>query len=285
MSKIITVSPDLQVWQALPKVVSTILKKNKGVVPDIQAVQKGVIIPKSRLQEYNVICGFAESEFIPSTFLYVLSQAVQMTLLTQKEVPFALVGMIHFGNRIRQYRPVSVDETFDLTASFGPMVAHEKGQAFEVLIKAEIQGELVWDCVGVYLRTGARGQGEPFSWVDEPVSEHAIKESWHLDSWLGIRYGKISGDYNPIHMHPLTAKLFGMPRHIIHGMYNKGRILGQLLPKLDAEAYEISVSFKVPVYLPADIIFRYNAAENGFVFDVVDREEVKPHLKGYLKKI
>jgi hypothetical protein len=285
MSKIITVSPDLQVWQALPKVVSTMFKSNKGSLPDILVEQTGVKIPRERLLKYNNVCGFADSVFAPSTFLYVLSQAAQMTMLTQPDVPFALPGMVHFANRIRQFRPVPVMDSVDFRISFGPMIAHDKGQAFEMLATASIHGEVVWESLSVYLRKGKPGAGQPFEWPETAVAENAAKEKWHLDSGLGIRYGKVSGDFNPIHMHPLTARLFGMPRHIIHGMYNKGRILAQLLPELHSDQYEIGVAFKVPVQLPADIIYRHNPSDNGFVFDVVDSEEVKPHLRGYLRKL
>jgi len=285
MSEIIHLSPGLQVWQALPRVIATLFKKNKGNVPDMVVEQSGVQVPRERLVQYNKVCGFAESLYIPSTFLYVLSQPAQMTLLTQPSVPFALPGMVHFANRIRQFRPVPVMDSIHFKVQFGPMIAHDKGQAFEMLTTASVDGEIVWESLSVYLRKGKPGTGAPFEWPETSVAENATKEKWHLDSGLGLRYGKVSGDYNPIHMHPLTARLFGMPRHIIHGMYNKGRILADLLPSLGSDRYEIGVAFKVPMELPADIIYRHNTAENGFVFDVVDNDEVKPHLRGYLKKL
>lgn len=270
----------------MPKVISTLMKGNKGALPEGLAVeQKGVGIPRERLMAYNKICGFEDSVFVPSTFLYVLSQSAQMTLLTHSSVPYALPGMVHFANRIRQIKPVSVMDVVDYRITFGAMVAHDKGQAFEVLATASLHGEVVWESLSVYLRRGKPGVGQPFEWPETAVADNAEKENWHLDTGLGIRYGRVSGDMNPIHIHPLTARLFGMPRHIIHGMYNKGRILGHLLPSLGSDQYEIGVAFKVPVQLPADIIYRHNASADGFVFDVVDNEEVKPHLRGYLKKI
>ena len=38
----------------------------------------------------------------------------------------------------------------------------------------------------------------------------------------------VSGDRNPIHMHELTAKAFGFPRAIAHGMWTKARCLAAL---------------------------------------------------------
>ena len=33
--------------------------------------------------------------------------------------------------------------------------------------------------------------------------------TWKLPGDLGRRYGSVSGDFNPIHLHPLSARLFG----------------------------------------------------------------------------
>lgn len=51
------------------------------------------------------------------------------------------------------------------------------------------------------------------------------------------------------------------------------------------ESFEITGSFKTPIYLPATVIFRHQSTDNGFDFDVVDKSQEKPHLKGYLHKL
>ena len=45
---------------------------------------------------------------------------------------------------------------------------------------------------------------------------------------LGRRYAAISGDYNPIHLGALSAKLFGFKQAIAHGMWSKARCLAAL---------------------------------------------------------
>ncbi len=46
---------------------------------------------------------------------------------------------------------------------------------------------------------------------------------WRLPGDLGRRYAAVSGDHNPIHLYPLTAKALGFPRQIAHGMWSKAR--------------------------------------------------------------
>src|SRR3546814_15954009 len=39
----------------------------------------------------------------------------------------------------------------------------------------------------------------------------------------GRRYAKVGKDFNPIHLTPFTARLFGFKRHIAHGMRSEER--------------------------------------------------------------
>ena len=49
---------------------------------------------------------------------------------------------------------------------------------------------------------------------------------------IGRRYAAVSGDRNPIHLYPLTARAFGFPRAIAHGMWLKARTLAALEGRL-----------------------------------------------------
>ena len=100
------------------------------------------------------------------------------------------------------------------------------------------------------------------SFEDPPVTAH-----WRLPDDLGRRYAAVSGDHNPIHMHGLTAKAFGFPRAIVHGMWTKARCLASLrLP----DAYAVDVRFKKPILLPSKVTF--GETENRFA--------VHSHLEG-----
>ena len=80
----------------------------------------------------------------------------------------------------------------------------------------------------------------------------ATTESWSLPENLGRTYGAVSGDRNPIHLHPLSAKAFGFPRAIAHGMWTASRIaaaFGDDLP----DAASLAVRFERPILLPATV--------------------------------
>jgi len=99
--------------------------------------------------------------------------------------------------------------------------------------------------------------------------------TWSLSGDLGRRYGSVSGDRNPIHIHALSARLFGFPQAIAHGMWTKARALAALEPLPDA--YTVDVSFRRPILLPSRVTF----AAEGERFEV--RSAKTPdtiHLEG-----
>ena len=70
----------------------------------------------------------------------------------------------------------------------------------------------------------------------------------------GRRYAAVSGDHNPIHLYPLTAKALGFPRQIAHGMWTKARGLAALENRLP-DAVSVEVAFKKPILLPGTVTF------------------------------
>ena len=100
---------------------------------------------------------------------------------------------------------------------------------------------------------------------------------------IGRRYGAVSGDRNPIHLYGVTAKLFGFPSAIAHGMWLKARTLAALEGRLPA-AYTVDVAFKTPVLLPSTIAISAAAANQGWTLDVRNARNGKPHLTGTIRE-
>ena len=113
------------------------------------------------------------------------------------------------------------------------------------------RGEPVWEETSTFLRRGAgldrRGRGRPGG-LDLPDAPRGTVE-WRLPGDLGRRYAAVSGDHNPIHLYGLTAKAFGFPRQIAHGMWSKARVLAAVENRLP-DAVRVEVAFKKPVLLP-----------------------------------
>lgn len=267
-----------------PRLATTLFKKGKGELPDITIHLAKNTIDAAALKKYNAVCGFDNNTTVPSSYLHAYVFPIHTYLLSQPDIPFPLPGLIHFANSIKQHRPLMLGEEFSVTCKTGNLIAHEKGQAFEVLSYAEVNGKRIWEDESIYLYKGKEGVGNILEWRQPALNENCIKESWSLHNNLGIEYAIASGDFNPIHLHPLSAKLFGFNRHIIHGMWSVGKIIS-IFEKRMTESYVMTASFKVPIYLPASIIFRHEKTDSGFDFDIMDNTQEKPHLKGFIENI
>jgi acyl dehydratase len=143
-----------------------------------------------------------------------------------------------------------------------------------------VEEELVWEETSTILK---RGEGSPESAPalrDVVVPDDLpVTATWRLAGDLGRRYAGVSGDLNPIHMHGLSARLFGFPTAIVHGMWTKARCLAALDPHLP-ERFSVDVSFRKPILLPATVQFAERSEELGIAFSVRGAGKGTPHLDG-----
>jgi len=257
------------------RAVLTGFTRKGGALPDTVYELPSVTVRPEHLAAYNRVCGFRLTDELPATYPHMLSFPLQVKLMTDPNFPFPLVGSVHLANRITQTRPLRIDEQLSLRVHVENLRDHPKGRQFDMISEASVAGELVWTDVSTYLRRGG-GSGES---SEERAPAPEPTAIWHVPGDIGRRYAEVSGDRNPIHLHPLTARLFGFPRAIAHGMWSKARCLAAFEGRLP-EAYTVDVRFKAPVLLPAKVGFAAQSGESGWEFQLFDARKGKPHLAG-----
>ena len=280
---------DVKVLPKLPTVDGLLVKavagmlKRPGVVKALPNRTLMVMNHKTdvaALAAYNQVTGFSLRDEMPATWLHVLTFPLQTTLMASDDFPFSLAGLVHVTNEMTLHRPVLVGEDLRLTVRADNLAAHAKGAVFDMVGEIHVGDELVWRGVSNYLASGAKVEGQPGESVRLAAPEVAPSQQWRLGPDLGRRYAAVSGDHNPIHLNPVTARLFGFPRPIIHGMWTHARAVAALGGALPG-AYTVRVQFAKPILLPGKV--RFAAAQEGdaWRFAVVNREG-KPHLVGEL---
>lgn len=251
-------------------------------LPDLALGLDAVEVDRDRLAEYCRVCAFTLRDTLPATYPHVLAFPLQMRLMADGDFPFPLLGLVHLDNSITQHRPIGAGEALDLVVRAEDLRPHPKGRAFSLIAEARAGGELVWEERGTILR---RGGGDPeASWGEQPealpADATAVTE-WKLGGDLGRRYGAASGDRNPIHMHQLSAKAFGFPRAIAHGMWTKARCIAALEGK-QPDAFTVVASFQKPVLLPGKVRFAVDDSGGRIAFAVRGASENVEHLQGAL---
>jgi hypothetical protein len=252
--------------------------KKGGALPDLVERREGVAIDRDHVAAYAEVCGFEPSQDLPLTYPHMLAFPLHMAIMTDRSFPFPAIGTVHLANSVHRLRPIAPTERLDVTAQAVNLRPHPKGRAFDLVTRVETGGELVWESTSTYLRVGrgdadARPEGEPFDVV--PGSGLV----WRLPGNLGRRYAAVSGDHNPIHLYPLTAKAFGFNRQIAHGMWTKARCVAAIANRLPDEA-TVEVEFKKPVFLPGSVAFGSRVVDGGLDFSVTNPKSGAPHLVG-----
>jgi hypothetical protein len=253
-----------------------------------------VAVDRAHLAAYDRVCGLRLSGRLPSTYVHVLAFPLALDLMTDRRFPFGVLGLVHIANRLEQTRAIDSGERLDLRVEAAANGDHERGRTVDVVAEARVDGDMVWRGVSTYLHrerpANGRPQARPASGTDEPGATgrtasarngSAPAVTWEVPGDTGRRYAGVSGDRNPIHLHPLTARLFGMPRAIAHGMWVKARCLAALEGEVP-DAHAIAVSFKRPLPLPGRATFASREQGDGRDFAVRDARSGAPHLTGHV---
>jgi acyl dehydratase len=236
-------------------------------------------IDAGKLAAYQRVCGFRVSDVLPPTYLHVLAFPLSVALMLEPAFPFPLVGLVHVANSTTVARPVHSDELVSLAVRAADLRPHPAGRQLDLLAEASVDDAVVWSARSTYLRrekpTDPRPDKKPAATAEpwDAVSSVLVPEN------IGRKYAAVSGDRNPIHLHALTAKAFGFPKAIAHGMWLKARTLAALEGRLP-DGYTVDVAFKTPVFLPSRVSIAADRSGSGWALDVRSTRSGKPHLAG-----
>lgn len=263
-------------------------------LPDTE-LHRSATVDRAHLAGYARVCGFTVGDTLPATYPHLLAFPLQVELMTGRSFPLPLPGLVHVANTITVHRPIDASEPLDVGVRAERFVPHPKGAQVDLVGEISAGGERVWDGRSTYLARGATAPADPTIPTAPASRPFPVRESadsrarvdgsatatWRVDAGTGRRYAGVSGDVNPIHLHPLTAKAFGFPRAIAHGMWTAAHALAALEGRLpDALTYE--VEFGRPLLLPSIVELRTHAVDDGWDLDVTSRG--KAHLAGTIRR-
>ena len=238
-----------------------------------------VAVEPKHLVRYRQICGLAESAYLPPVYPHILAFPLQMQLLTDRRFPFPLLGLVHLENRIHVLRPLGGLGPFQVSVQVTDLQPHDKGATFSLITRLEDQLGLLWEGDSRILCRALRLDGQPQPRAEQEHLPLAPLADWSAPADTGRRYARVAGDYNPIHLTAATAKLFGFPRAIAHGLWNKARSLGALQAHLPLAGYGVQVRFQKPVLLPTHLALQVSEPAASGQFCLIGENDT-PHMVG-----
>jgi len=257
MPRVITLdgAPDLrQIY------VSAALKRRRAgdTLPDVRVARAGVDVDVPSLAAYARVCRLPLSGALPLTYPHLLAFPLQMVVMAGDGFPLPLLGAVHVENRVDVTRPIAVGEPLDIDVWARDLRPHRRGTQVDLVSEVSTRGELVWRGVSTYLARGTEHPDAPTSEAPSIAALAAVRSGpqWRLHDDTGRAYAAVSGDWNPIHLHALTARPLGFPGAIAHGMYTYARAIGSLGARLPQEGLTSRVWFRKPVGLPSTVRLR-----------------------------
>jgi acyl dehydratase len=256
-------------------------------LPDREVRAERAELDPERVADYSRVCGFPLRDTVPATYPHVLAFPLQMRLMTERDFPFSVLGLVHIANRIEVSEPIPAGEELAISVRAEDLRPHRSGRQFDLVSEGRIDGRAVWRGRSNYLRRGGDGEkaahdGAAGGGADDSGAggkAEAPDATWRVPGDIGRRYAEVSGDRNPIHMHSLTARLLGQPRAIAHGMWTKARCLSSFDGRLP-EAFAIEIEFRSPLRVPATVSFGSARLERGYGFEVASRDGERSHAAG-----
>jgi len=275
-------------------------------------VVTGVRADAEHLTAYQHLLGESASDRLPAGFVHVLAFPVATALMVRPGFPLPLVGLVHLANRIDQLRPVTLGDPLDVRAWAQHLAPHRSGTQVELVTEVRLggtgtgtgtapgAGPLAWRGVSTYLAKGTwieprdaamspaaatPARAVPAEACDGDRQSHAPfvapapTARWDLAADTGRRYADVSGDRNPIHLTAPTARLFGFPCAIAHGMYTAARALAEI-GAARGDTFTWTVELATPVLLPSTVAVRVTRDADAFTYVAWNDRTGKPHLTG-----
>lgn len=233
----------------------------RAVLPPVRLTAPPVRIDPARVAAYAEVCGFhpplRDRDPLPLTYPHVLGFPLTARLMAARDFPLPLMGLVHTSVEIGATALPTLADRPELVVHAEELAPHPRGTQVVVVTQARLDGEAVWTDRSTYLARHRTDRPAPGERPAEP-DDLPVLARWELPAGLGRRHARVTGDWNPIHLFPATARPFGFRRAIVHGMWTAARCLAAQ----PAGVRRFRADFRSPVPLPSTV--RYAASGGRF---------------------
>lgn len=248
-------------------------------VPHIEVEAREVSINARHLARYRQVCGIAPSEFLPHAYPHVLAMPLHMRVFVAKEFPVKVLGLVHLRNTIRQYAPIAASSRLKLSVGYQTLRETDIGQEYDLVTRCEVGGRVMWEEVSTMLARRLTPGKRPT--IERAVRDEAsvlAEKTMAVPIDTGRRYAWVSGDFNPIHLSGASARMFNFKQAVAHGMWSLACCVGQTETYLPAGPVQLDAQFKLPLYLPSEMVFRCQRANPGVNMSLTTPKGDRLHL-------
>jgi hypothetical protein len=219
------------------------------------------------------------------SYLYLLAQRAQLAAMLDTDFIYSIPGLIHTGNELKMDAKPVLNKNIEQRVGI-KIEGKEQGRLRRIFFEVEMvqDGCQIAHNRSTYVLNNINKLSTKKIIIKTPKSELAnavMSEAWPLAENIGRQYAKLSGDFNPIHLHSIVSRWYGFPRPIVQGMYLVARAEASIVRQMQRPLHTISVKFRSPVSLPSRPCFHLipEIADRG-KFYVTSARDFSFHIDG-----
>jgi hypothetical protein len=215
-------------------------------LPEMVATWRGQRFSPRELADFFELSGLPHGDELSILHPHTASFPMLMAMLSHPVFPLPIWRVLQVRNRMTQHEAIAPDAALDLTVRRGESRILEKGIEMDLCVKAEARGRVVFEAVNTFYARGRFGAAQAEA-PASPAPGGAPVTGWQMPVHGRFRYSRLSGDFNPLHLHDGYARRQGFARAFAHPQ----RAIGQCLAHLGAArhaAMTLEIWIKGPVF-------------------------------------
>lgn len=220
---------------------------------------------------------------LPLLYVHAMAMPLHMAIMAHPKFPIRLLGLVHWANQTEQLQAIAPDAVLDFECTMQGISASERGQMFEIHTHVKVAGAVVWREISTFLAPlrGKKSSREKPAEGGEPAFGPATAQ-WAVAADAGRKFAVPSGDWNPIHISAITARMFGYPKAIAHGLFSAARCLALLQMGRPQGPLRLDVRFKKPLLIPGEVALHTAQDGDATLFVLRVQPNGEPHIEGRL---
>lgn len=247
-----------------------------GPLPEMVAEWPGQRSTPAERADFLALSGLPADSGLSILYPHTASFPMLMAMLSHPAFPLPIWRMLQVRNRLALHEPIAPDAALDFTVRTAARRVLEKGVELDLTVAATCAGRSVFEGTSTFYARGRFGAAKAEAPASPAPSGPAIAE-WRMPAHGRLRYSRLSGDFNPLHLSNAYARRQGFARAFAHPQRAIGQCLGHLGAMGDIPL-RLETWIKGPVYYGAAVALRAEISPGGGCFALHVEGDERPAI-------
>jgi hypothetical protein len=251
--------------------------------PALAAAWRGHRVGGATLDDFLSLTGLVGHAAWPLLYPQVFAFRLQMVVLTDRGFPLPIWNSLQIRNQLLLHETFDRDATLDFETRVAAQRVVDRGVEIDLVSTACAGDTLHWESTNTFYYRGRFGvSGEDSPLAVAPRVEGAQAASWKAPAHGRLRFGRLTGDYNGIHLSDRYARRFGFRGAFLHPQRVLGECLARLPHREHSTPLRLDTWLKGPVYYSAEVALRVDEASDAVTFALHANGDERPAVVGRL---